>query len=88
MMRTVKKPYLKNRRLILGNEKKTYVKSGRLTLGNRKPQKGRFLPIAAALVPLAPLAINGLVKLFGGGKKQCPRKVVTKRPRQRPRISF
>ena len=54
MMRVVKKPYLKNRRLILGNG---------------KTQKGRFLPIAAALTPLAPLAINGLAKIFGGGKK-------------------
>ena len=53
-MRVVKKRYLKNRRLILGNG---------------KTQKGGFLPIAAALTPLAPLAINGLAKIFGGGKK-------------------
>ena len=70
MMRVIKKPYLKNRKLILGNGKKNiYVKSERLISGNKKSQKDGLLPIAAALAPLAPLAINGLVKIFGGGKK-------------------
>ena len=82
MMRAVKKPYLNNRRLILGNEKKPYVKSGRLILGNGKTQKRRFLTITAAS------AINGLAKIFRGGKKQHARKVVIKTPRRRPRISF
>ena len=57
-------------------------------LGNRKTQKGGFLPIAAALAPLAPLAINGLAKIFGEGKKQHAKKVAIKRPQRRPRISF
>ena len=79
-MRVVKNPFLNNRRLILGNRKKPHVKSRRLILGNRKTQKGGLLPIAAALALLAPLAINGLAKISGGGKKRNTKNIVIKRP--------
>ena len=67
-MRVAKKPYLKNGRLILGNREKPYIKSGRLILDNRKTQRGEFL--GSILAALAPMAINGLTKVFGGGRKK------------------
>ena len=71
-MRIVKRPYLRKGRLILGSGKKTFIKSGRLILGNGKTLRGGFLgPTAAAL---APMAINGLAKIFGGGRKKNVRK--------------
>ena len=67
-MRIVKRRYLRKGRLILGSGKKPFIKSGRLILSNRKTQRGGFLgPMAAAL---APMAINGLVIIFGGGGKK------------------
>ena len=65
-MRVVKKTYLKNGRLILGNRKKRYIKSGRLIPGSTKIQKGGFL--GSVLAALAPTAINGLTNIFGGGR--------------------
>ena len=71
----VKKSYLRKGKLILGNGKKLYVKSGRLILGNGKTQKGKFLPVAAALAPLVPPLVE---KLFGRVKKQHLKGVVNK----------
>ena len=71
----VKKSYLRKGKLILGNGKKLYVKSGRLILGNGKTQKGKFLPVAAALALLVPPLVE---KLFGRVKKQHLKGVVNK----------
>ena len=84
-MRMVKKPDLRKGRLILGNGKKPYIKSERLILGNGKIQKSRFLPVAAAF---ALLVVPLVGKLFGGGKKQRVKRVVNKRPRRLPGISY
>ena len=48
-MRMAKRPYIRERRLILGNGKKPHLKSGRLILGNGKTQKRSFLSAVAAL---------------------------------------
>ena len=86
-MRIVKRPYLRKGRLILGSGKKTFIKSGRLILDNGKTLRGGFLgPTAAAL---ALMAINGLAKIFGGGrKKKRAKRVVIKRPQQLSKISY
>ena len=65
--------------------KKPYLRKGRLILGNGKTQKGGFLPVAAAF---ALLAVPLVGKLFGGGKKQRVKRVVNKRPRRLPGISY
>ena len=76
-MRMVKIPYIRNRRLILGNRRKPHLKSGRLKLGNGKTQKGGFLSAVAALAPVGAQLFG---KLYGGGKKRpVVKRVVNKR---------
>ena len=85
-MRIVKRPYLRNRRLILGNEKKrkTDLILERLILENGKTQIGGFLSAAAALALFVAAVVN---KIFGGGKKRHTKRIVNKRPQRLPRIS-
>ena len=55
----------------------------------QRTQTSGFLSAAAALAPLVAL-LEG--KLFGGGKKQWPvvvlKRVVNKKPRRLPKISY
>ena len=85
-MRMAKRPYIRERRLILRNGKKPHLKSGRLILENGKTQKRSFLSAVAALAPVvAPI----FGKLFGSGKKRpVVKRVVNKRPRRLPKISY
>ena len=57
---------------------KKRLKSDRLISGNGKTQRGGFLGLAA----LTPTVINGLTKIFGGGKKRRIKRIVIKRPQQ------
>ena len=48
--------------------KKANLKPGRLLLGKVKNQRGGCL--RSIFAALAPIAINGLTKIFGGGRKK------------------
>lgn len=58
-MRIVKRPYLRKRRLILG-ERKNHIKNEEINIGTKK---GGLLPVAIALAPFVVPLVGKLVKM-------------------------